>query len=32
MVVFAQMFEHTYKFIAFQPAELLEKIWAKMRM
>ena len=25
MIVFAQMFEHTQKFIAFQPAELIEK-------
>ena len=32
MIVFAQMFEHTQKFIAFQPAELIEKTWAKMRV
>ena len=32
MVVFAQMFEHTQKFIAFQPAELIEKTWAKLRV
>ena len=32
MIVFAQMFEQTQKFIAFQPAELIEKIWAKMRV
>ena len=25
MIVFAQMFEHTQKSIAFQPAELIEK-------
>ena len=25
MIVFALMFEHTHKFIAFQPAELIEK-------
>ena len=25
MIVFAQMFEHTQKFISFQPAELIEK-------
>ena len=25
MIVFAQMFEHTQKFVAFQPAELKEK-------
>ena len=25
MIVFAQMFEHTQKFIVFQPAELIEK-------
>ena len=30
MIVFAQMFQHTQKFIAFQPAELIEKTWAKM--
>ena len=32
MIVFAQMFEHTQKFIAFQPAELIAKTWAKMRV
>ena len=32
MIVFAQMFEHTQKFIAFQPAELTEKTWAKLRV
>ena len=32
MIVFAQMFEHTHNFIAFQPAELIEKTWAKMRV
>ena len=32
MIVFAQMFEHTQKFIAFQPAELIEKTWAKLRV
>ena len=31
MIVFAQMFEHTQKFIAFQPA-LIENTWAKMRV
>ena len=30
MIVFARMFEHTQKFIAFQPTELIEKTWAKM--
>ena len=25
MIVFGQMFDHTQKFIAFQPAELIEK-------
>ena len=32
MIVFAQMSEHTQKFIAFQPAELIGKTWAKMRV
>ena len=32
MIVFAQMFEHTHKVIAFQSAELREKTWAKMRV
>ena len=32
MIVFAQMFEHTQKFIALQPAELIEKTWAKFRV
>ena len=32
MIVFTQMFEHTQKFIAFQPAELIEKTWAKLRV
>ena len=32
MTVFASMFEHTHKFVAFQPAELIEKTWSKMRM
>ena len=32
MIVFAQMFEYTQKFIAFQPAELIEKTWAKLRV
>ena len=32
MIVFAQMSEHTEKFIAFQPAELIEKTWAEMRV
>ena len=32
MIVLAQMFEHTHKFIASQPAELKEKTWAKMRV
>ena len=32
MIVLAQMFEHTQKFIAFQPAELIEKTWAKLRV
>ena len=29
MIVFAQMFEHTQKFIAFQPAELKENCTPK---
>ena len=32
MIVFAQMVEHTQKFIAFQPAELIGKTWANMRV
>ena len=32
MTVFAQMFEHTQKFIAFQQADLIEKTWAKFRV
>ena len=32
MIVFAQMFEHTQKSIAFQPAELIEKNRAKMHV
>ena len=32
MIVFAQMFEHTQKSIAFQPAEVKEKTRAKMRV
>ena len=29
MIVFAQMSEHTHKFIAFQPAKLIEKTCSK---
>ena len=32
MIVFVQMSEHTQKFIAFQPAKLIEKTWAKTRV
>ena len=32
MIVFAQMFVQTQKFIAFQLAELIEKTWAKLRV
>ena len=32
MIVFAPMFEHTHKFIAFQPPDLKEKTWAKIRV
>ena len=32
MILFAPMFEHTQKFIAFKPAELVEKTWAKLRV
>ena len=32
LIVFAQMVEHTQKFIAFQPAELIGKTGAKMHV